>query len=107
MSWHKTYRSSNTQCRRCRKLSYPGTKFLPFLYCIDPGSNQNINSTVASLTMNLNAVGSNPTVGKKCSFCIFRFPTVPRSSTEPIQMKSSMTFIRCIGRKIILKKMAT
>ena len=35
-----------------------------FLYCIDLGSSQNVNSTVASLTMNLNAVGSNPTVSK-------------------------------------------
>ena len=70
-------------------------------------SNTWLAKSVASLTRNLNLMGSSPTVGNFFfSYCIFCFHC---NSSEPIQMQSGMTFIqgnRCIGRKIILKKMA-
>ena len=51
-------------------------------------------------------LGSNPTVNKNFSFYSFCLLSVPLNSSVPIQMLSSMTFIRgnrCIKRTIILK----
>ena len=50
--------------------------------------------SVEALTTNLKVLSSNPTVGRDFSFWIFRCPRSPRRSTEAIQIKSSMTFIR-------------
>ena len=49
----------------------------------------------------LKRLGSSPAAGKDFSFCIFRFPRLLSSWTLPIQVKSSMSFIRgnkCIER---------
>ena len=57
------------------------------------------------MTANQKVVSSSLTVGNNC----FHFPPILRGSTEHIQWKSSIAFIlgnRCIGRKIILNKMA-
>ena len=47
----------------------------------------------------LSDMGSNPSVGQKFSFSNFRLLRVTLSSTGPIQIKSSMTFIR--GKRFI------
>ena len=47
-------------------------------------------------TSDRSALGTSPTLDKNFSFCICRSRRAPGWSTGPIQMKSSMTFIRCI-----------
>ena len=37
--------------------------------------------------------GSSPTVGKNFSFCNSRSTAVPHSSSKPLQMKATMTYI--------------
>ena len=51
------------------------------------------------LTTNLKIVGSSPTVGKKINMYFPLFTRSLNSSTETIQMKSNVTFIRGNRRK--------
>ena len=65
-------------------------------------------SRLGCLHTNLKVVGSSSVMGKNFHFIFFfRFPRAPYMSTGPIQMKSSMKFMRgnrCIGRMTTGKK---
>ena len=76
--------------------SYPWFQMLLFplilfLLSFRPKSKNSFKYISASKAMP--GVGSNPRSRNRCSFCICSLP-VPHSSTKPIQMKSSMTFIQ-------------
>ena len=66
------------------------------LYFVILAHQARIVQSVEHQTSNLWFVGSNPTMGRIFHFVFCQFRCAPGRSTGPIQMKSSMTFIRGI-----------